>query len=186
MRDRSNLISNLLNRRESRESYIRSKLSVLIPSQLRALRVKCPMTQQALGEVADMKQSRVSAMERPGEAQFNVDTLVRLAAALKVGLMVKFVSFSEMLRWENSFSQDSFDVIHIEEDTDFIRPVTIADSRIAEATIAVELGSRQTANVSAAIATSLYANPQRPRFRGEREEFYEAISGYPCQSSGAI
>src|SRR5947199_8051696 len=107
MRDRSELISRLLNRRQSRESYVRAKLNVLIPSQLRALRLKFPMTQQELGEEAGMKQSRISAMERPGETQFNVDTLIRLAAALKVGLMIKFVPFSEMLRWENRHSQDA-------------------------------------------------------------------------------
>src|SRR5208282_6179924 len=105
MRDRSALIYELLNSRESRESYIRSKLNILIPSQLRALRLKGPITQKELGDQADMKQSRISAMERPGETQFNVETLIRLAAAMKVGLRVEFVSFSEMLEWENNFSQ---------------------------------------------------------------------------------
>lgn len=40
----------------------------------------------------------------------------------KVGLVVKFVPFSEMLRWENSFVQDSFRVLPINEDTSFLSP----------------------------------------------------------------
>jgi len=122
MPDRSTLISRLLNNRGARESYIRSKLNVLIPSQLRGLRLKYPMTQKELAIAADMKQPRISAMERPGETQFTVETLIRLAAALKVGLVIKFVPFGEMLRWENLFSQDSFNVTQIDSDADFIEP----------------------------------------------------------------
>ena len=103
--------------------YIRGKLNVLIPSQIRALRLKRDeMTQKELAELADMAQPRISAMERPGETTFNIDTLVRLAAAFKVGLRVEFVSFSEMLAWENSFSQDQFDVVAIDNDARFLDP----------------------------------------------------------------
>lgn len=122
MKDRSALISKLVNSRNFREAYIRAKLSVLIPSQVRALRLKWPMTQPELGREADMKQSRISAIERPGSANLNVDTLIRVAAALRVGLKVELVPFSEMLRWENNFSQDGFSLPKIEEDTAFINP----------------------------------------------------------------
>jgi hypothetical protein len=55
---------------------------------------------------------------------FNVETLVRSAATHGVGLVIKFVPFSEMLRWENSFNQDTFDVIRINKDINFLeRPI---------------------------------------------------------------
>jgi hypothetical protein len=63
-----------------------------------------------------MLQPRISAMEKPGAINFNIETLVRLAAAFKVGLIVKFVPTSEMLDWENGFSQDEFDVATFEQD----------------------------------------------------------------------
>ena len=122
MKDRSALISKLINSRKFREAYIRAKLSVLIPSQVRALRLKWPMTQPELGHEAEMKQSRISAIERPGSANLNVDTLIRVAAALRVGLKVELVPFSEMVRWENSFSQDRFNLPKIEDDDAFINP----------------------------------------------------------------
>jgi hypothetical protein len=61
--------------------------------------------------------------ETPGAANMTLETLARLAAAFKVGLVVKFVPFSDMLAWENNFSQDSFTVVKIENDQDFLNPV---------------------------------------------------------------
>lgn len=122
MEERSTKISKLIKSRESREAYIRAKLNVLLPAQIKGLRLHWPMTQKELGQVAQMKQSRISAMERPGAVKFNLETLVRLASAFKVGMVVKFVPFSEMLRWENDFVQDAFDVMPIDADLDFIQP----------------------------------------------------------------
>lgn len=122
MKERYQKIEKLINSSKSRESYLRAKLNVLIPSQIRGLRLKYPMTQKELGEMAGMRQARISALEQIGEAKYNIDTLVRLAAALKVGLSVKFVTFSEVLEWENDFSQDDFIVKKIDEDYEFITP----------------------------------------------------------------
>lgn len=60
-------------------------------------------------------------LETPG-ANVTVETLANLAAVFKVGLVVKFVPFSEMLQWENSFSQDSFNVLPLNEDRNFLSP----------------------------------------------------------------
>jgi transcriptional regulator with XRE-family HTH domain len=79
------------------------------------------MTQAQLGADADMKQARISTMERVGDASFSIETLIRLAAAFRVGIAVEFVSMSEMLNWENGFQPDSFDVEPIERDERFIR-----------------------------------------------------------------
>lgn len=81
------------------------------------------MPRQAdLAAEAKMQQSRISMFETPGAANLTLDTLSRLAAVFKVGLVVKFVSFSEMLRWEDHYSQDAFDVTRIDRDIEFINP----------------------------------------------------------------
>ena len=121
MSDKSELITRLRNNKKSRDGYIRAKANVNIPSQIRALRLRRRMTQKGLAREAEMKQPRISAMERPGATQFNLETLIRLASAFKVGLVVRFASFSEMLSWENDFRQDSFDVISLDDDADFQR-----------------------------------------------------------------
>jgi transcriptional regulator with XRE-family HTH domain len=78
--------------------------------------------QSDLARAAGLHQSRISMFETPGAANMTLETLARLAAAFKVGLVVKFVPFSEMLRWENEYSQDSFEVTPIEKDIEFQNP----------------------------------------------------------------
>jgi transcriptional regulator with XRE-family HTH domain len=122
MKSRSQTISKLMTDSDARKSYVRAKLSYLIPAQIRALRLDRPWTQKELGEKSGMLQARISAMERPGEVNFNLETLVRLAAAFRVGLQVRFVPYSEMLRWENVFQQDSFAVASLDTDQGFLNP----------------------------------------------------------------
>ncbi len=120
--ERSKMISKLIKGRDTRESYIRSKLSVLLPAQIRSLRLRRGMKQAELGAEAEMKQGRISVLERIGEVSFSIDTLIKLASAFRVGLIVKFAPMSEMLAWENSFLPDEFDVVPVEKDETFIRP----------------------------------------------------------------
>jgi len=60
--------------------------------------------------------------ETPGAANMTIETLSRIAAAFKVGLEVRFVPMSEMLRWENQYSQDTFTVVPLDNDYEFIDP----------------------------------------------------------------
>ncbi len=123
MNERSNLISKLLASVDSRTAFIKAKLGVLVPSQIRALRVSSAMPRQSdLANAAGLHQSRISMFETPGAANMTLETLSRLAAAFKVGLIVKFVPMSEMLRWENQYSQDTFSVDPLEKDYEFMDP----------------------------------------------------------------
>jgi len=122
LKERSTLINRLIAEKAYRASYVRAKLNVLIPSQIRALRLSQKMSQPELAEMAEMKQPRISLIEQPGGTKFSLETLVRLAAAFNVGLQVSFVPFSEMLQWENNYSQDSFDVTQLSNDLDFLQP----------------------------------------------------------------
>jgi transcriptional regulator with XRE-family HTH domain len=129
--ERSKLISKLLKDRKARFAYIKAKLGVLVPSQIRALRFRSGMLRQAdLAKAAAMQQSRISVLETPG-ANLTIETLANLAAVFKVGLVVKFVPFSEMLTWENSFSQDSFKVLPLNEDRNFLLPPVQPSARAA-------------------------------------------------------
>lgn len=78
--------------------------------------------QSDLAKAAGLHQSRISSFETPGAANVTLETLSRLAAAFEVGLIVKFVPMSEMLRWENEFSQQSFRVRKLGVDEQFLSP----------------------------------------------------------------
>jgi transcriptional regulator with XRE-family HTH domain len=153
MSDRSTLISRLISDRDFRADYIRAKLDVLIPSQLRGLRRRDDLTQPQLAEMAGMKQARISAMETQGRVNFNRETLVRMAATYGVGLIVQFVTFSEMLEWENNYSQDTFNVTRLENDTDFLRPSVRRSRRrrVARRTAQNANWMSQTASIGATV-----------------------------------
>lgn len=124
MSGKSSQIINLIRDKHARTAYIKGKLGVLVPSQIRALRLKSALpAQKDLAKASGIQQSRISMFETPGASNVTLETLAKLAAIFKVGLVVKFVPFSEMLRWENDFSQDSFNVIRLEDDAHFISPL---------------------------------------------------------------
>lgn len=101
---------------------MQAKVCTLVPSQIRALRLKSENPRQPdLAGAAEMHQSRISMLETPG-ANPTLATLSAIAAALHVGLKVEFVRMSEMLAWENGFSQDNFEVAPLDSDTDFLSP----------------------------------------------------------------
>lgn len=129
MTERSKRIFKLKADRQSRQSYVFSKVAVLVPSQIKALRLTSSTpTQKELAAEAGTHQSRLSALEKPGAANVTLETLAWVASVHKVGLMVKFVPLSEMLNWENSYSQDTFNVTRLDADEEFLNPgIGIAD-----------------------------------------------------------
>jgi transcriptional regulator with XRE-family HTH domain len=88
--------------------------------------------QSDLAKASGMWQSQISSVETPGAANMTLETLARLAAAFRVGLIVKFVPFSEMLHWEKTFSQDRFDVTRLSNDWAFLYPSAL-DKRVVSA-----------------------------------------------------
>lgn len=69
-----------------------------------------------MAERAGMKQSRISAIEKPGGPRLNIDTLCRLANAFDVGLDIRFVPFGELVLKSDHFNPDTFSVRSFEEE----------------------------------------------------------------------
>ena len=87
---------NELQKKEYRDAYVASPIRIGIPFRIRALRNQHGWSQEEFADHVGMSQPRVSEMERPGERRPNIETLLRIAAALDVGLQVRFVPFLEM------------------------------------------------------------------------------------------
>jgi len=105
-----------LKRKEYRDAFVASQISVGLPFQIRALREQRGWKQSRLAAEADMLQPRISAMERPGESKFNLETLRRIASAFDVALEVRFVPFSDLVDWSDQFNPESFRVSSFKED----------------------------------------------------------------------
>lgn len=98
-----------------RDAFVGAQIDMGLPFQIRALREQRGWTQAQLAERAGMKQPRISAVERPGEGNLNIETLRRLAAAFDVGLVVRFAPFDELIHWSETFTPDSFSIPSFED-----------------------------------------------------------------------
>jgi transcriptional regulator with XRE-family HTH domain len=96
--------------KDYRHGLIDAQIEIDLPFQIRALRKQRDLTQPQLADLAGMKQSRISKMEKVGGARFTLETLRRLAKALDVAVLVRFAPFGELVKWSNEFDPDSFAV----------------------------------------------------------------------------
>lgn len=99
-----------------RDAFVASQIRIALSFQIRALREKRGWTQAQLAEQVGMLQPRISAMERPGGSKFSLETLLRLASAFDVAFVGRFVPFSELLEWAESFSPDTFMVSSFDDE----------------------------------------------------------------------
>lgn len=112
-------ISNLwkkLQAKEYRDGYAEAQLSIEIPFQILALRKARGWTQAQLADRCGIPQARISHIEQPGRDPLSLRTLYRLASAFDVGLLVQFVSFSELIHREAVFNPETFHVSSFKDD----------------------------------------------------------------------
>ena len=87
-----------LNDPEYREQFVEEGINVGIAFQIRSLRNRQDLTQEGLAKKINIKQPLVSSWENPNYGKYNLKTLKELAKAFDVALIVKFISFGEMVK----------------------------------------------------------------------------------------
>jgi transcriptional regulator with XRE-family HTH domain len=78
---------------------VESNLEKGIAFQIRATRDRQGMTQAELAETAGMGQNNVSRLESPEYGKHTMSSLKRIADALDVALVVRFVPWSQYIDW---------------------------------------------------------------------------------------
>ncbi len=91
---RDRLIDSLQDR-AFREAYVAEHLHQGFSFQVKATRKGRSWTQTELGEQAGMRQSRISAIERPDYESLNLKTAKRIASALDAALILRLVPYSK-------------------------------------------------------------------------------------------
>lgn len=119
-RKKEKLIAKLKNK-EYRDAFVSEHISTGIPFQMRALREQeeRKWSQKELGKRAGMLQERISVLEDPDYGKFNIATLKKIASAFDIGLVVRFVPFSELAEWELNLSPESLNVPSFNEEIYF-------------------------------------------------------------------
>jgi len=112
------LISKLKNK-EYRDAFLAELITTGIPFQIKILREQRNWTQKELGDRVNMAQETISRLEDPNYGKLNLNTLKRLTSAFDVGLMVRFVPFSELVNWEINLSLESLEVSSFDEESYF-------------------------------------------------------------------
>ena len=120
--------------KDYRHGLIDAQIEVDLPLQIRALRKQHVGTQPEMAKLTGMRQPRISAMEKPGEVHFTLETLRRLAEAFDVALIVRFASFSELCDWSGKFNPDAFQVPNFTQEVEAAErtpePEKVADAGV--------------------------------------------------------
>ena len=83
--------------KEYRDGYLQSRIRGRIAYQIQALRDKLGLTQQAFAQLTGKKQSVISRLENVEYGKVSVQTLLDIALAADVALVVKFTSYPDFL-----------------------------------------------------------------------------------------
>lgn len=113
---RRDQLVNLLKNRDFRAQFVSDQPNEFLPLQIKRLRERRGWSQAELGEAARMRQERISVLESPDHGGINLNTLKRLARAFDVGLIVRFVPFSEFIDWVCTLSPGSFEPASFDEE----------------------------------------------------------------------
>lgn len=165
--------------RERRSAYVKAQTRIGLPFQIRALRKQKGWSQAQLAETAEMRQPRISAIEKPGKGRLNIETLERIAAAFDVGLQVRFVSFGGLIRQSERFDPEHFKIPTFEEELAAIRGERVTLSNVIEQTLQDRGGNLTPGGMSAmeSVGLTLHTEPQIP-FAGS-----EALRRKPTASA---
>lgn len=87
-----------LNRKPYRDAYVGEHVRTGISYQIRAMRDLRGWSQKKLAEVLKKPQSVVSRLEDPDYGKPSVQTLLEIASAFDVALIIQFVDFPEFMK----------------------------------------------------------------------------------------
>jgi transcriptional regulator with XRE-family HTH domain len=99
-----------------RSAYVAEDIRTGIAFQIRALRESRGWSQAELGRRADKPQSVIARLEDPDYGRLSLRTLLDMASAFDIALLVRFVSFGELLRRNTNLSQEALAVPEFSND----------------------------------------------------------------------
>jgi transcriptional regulator with XRE-family HTH domain len=90
--------------KELRDKFLADNIKIGLRNQLKSLRDSRDLTQKDLAELINTKQSVIGRLENKPEG-VSLPTLLKLASALDVGLVVRFESIDTVIDWYSNPTQ---------------------------------------------------------------------------------
>jgi transcriptional regulator with XRE-family HTH domain len=110
-----------LHRKDYRDAFVEESVKTGIAFQTRALRLDAGWSQKELGKKAGKPQNVISRIEDPDYGNFTIRTLLDLASAFDVALLVRFVSFGQLIQQFKDVSLKALAVPNFEKEQEFYR-----------------------------------------------------------------
>lgn len=104
---------------EYRHAYLEEFLHGYVATQIQALREQRDLTQGELADLAGMKQSQISKLEKVTNTALKVTTLQKIAKALDLALVVRFESIGSLLSDIEGFGRRSLERLSFKDDPVF-------------------------------------------------------------------
>lgn len=95
--------------KEYRDAFVKAHIETGVPFQVRAIREQRRMSQERLATLLGTSQPGVARIESP-DRRLDLKTLMRVASAFDVALVVRFVPFGELAGWVENLSAEALRV----------------------------------------------------------------------------
>jgi len=116
--------------KDYRDAFVLEFVQSGLPFQMRALREQRGWSQEELGKRTGMKQSAISRLEDPDYGTLNLKTLLRLASAFDVALLVRFASFGSVMGVMADLSRTALEVPSFQDDPRVRSAEPVATQRV--------------------------------------------------------
>lgn len=110
--------------KDYRDAFVDESVKTGIAFQTRALRLNEGWSQKELGEKAGKPQNVISRIEDPDYGNFTIRTLLDLASAFDVALLVRFVSFGQLMQQLKDVSPEALAVPNFKKEQDILESVS--------------------------------------------------------------
>ncbi len=109
--------------REYRDEFADQDITTGIAFQIRHLREKTGLSQEALARKIGNSQETISQWENPNYGRYTLSSLKQLRAAFDVALLIKFVPFSKLVEWTTNLTPERLAPPTYDEECSFARSV---------------------------------------------------------------
>lgn len=169
-----------LQSKEYRDAFVESHARTGIAYQIRALRTARQWLQGDLGQRAGMGQNVVARLENPDYGKFSISTLLKLASAFDVALLVRFVRFSELLDRTKDLTPEGLNVPSFSDDRALSDGSSVTLPAMDSSTQALLFISMAATTIPARIQeTFRRLGPQQPRLQPQSMNYLIMTSKTP-------
>jgi len=105
-----------LRKKEYRDAYVSEHIKTSLPIQIKILREQRGWSQEHLAQLAKTTQTVISRVEDPNYGKLNLSSLLKMASAFDIALIVKFVPFSKILNEFEDVSPKNLRVDNFEQE----------------------------------------------------------------------